>query len=127
MSKFDGLYRAAEALEGDKLIERKVRGYPVLSEAVKGFMKAVHGFHMANPEFGLGDYFGILEQNGFLGDGGRLFDADAVAAMDEQCIMAMLVYFTRAFRHSGNTMIVDCIRDGVVGRAIERLKALDGE
>ena len=127
MGKFDELFRAAEALEGDALIEGKIRGYPVLSDALTGFMKAVHGFHMANPEFGLGDYFEILEQNGFLGDGGRLFDADAVASMDEQCIMAMLVYFTRAYRHSGNTMIVDCVRDGVVGRAIERLKALDGE
>ncbi len=127
MGKFDGIYEAAEALEGDKPLERIVRGYPVLSDAVEGFMKAVHGFHMANPEYGLGDYFGILEQNGFLSGGDRLFDADTVAAMDDRCILAMLAFFTRAFRHSMNDMIVDYIKNGVVQKAVDRLKELEGK
>ena len=124
MGKFDELYKAAEALKGDRLIERIERGYPVLSDAVNAFMKAVHGFHMANPEYGLGDYFEILEQNGFSG-GSLQFDAEDVDSMDARCIMAMLVFFTRAYHHSMNDMIVDYIKNGVVEKAVDRLKELE--
>ena len=126
MGKFDGIYEAAEALEGDKPLERIVRGYPVLSDAVEGFMKAVHGFHTANPEYGLGVFFGILERNGFSG-GALSFDAEDVASMDDRCILAMLVFFTRAYHHSMNDMIVGYIKNGVVQMAVDRLKELEGK
>ncbi|MBR4749058.1 MAG: hypothetical protein IK083_05760 [Abditibacteriota bacterium] len=92
------------------------------TDEVYRYKKAVYDCMNANPELELRNYREILKRNGCLDNKGQHFDVDS---MDVQCLMAMLVFFNRG-EHFGFGLIFDNLKDGVIQRAVDRLKVLTG-
>ncbi len=120
--RFDALFRAVEALEGKKYMKFFPDGDVDYTDDVHRYMKAVYDCMNANPELGLTNYREILKRNGCLDNKGQHFDVDS---MDVQCIMAMLVFFNRG-EHFGFGLVFDNLKEGVIQRAVDRLKVLTG-
>ncbi|MBR4749061.1 MAG: hypothetical protein IK083_05775 [Abditibacteriota bacterium] len=120
MGKYDELFRAAEALKGDKLIsERDEEGY-YYTDAVKKFYDEVDKIGQL-PDFCPGKDSEIVKRNGLK----NVYTFD-VSDKDAECVLAFLVYIYRGERFM-DELTIDVIKEGVIGRAIDRLKELDAE
>ena len=120
MGKFDELLEVADGLKGDKIVEYVKDGYPVYTDAVMRFEHAVYRFHNENPDYGLKDYWGILEQNGFVS---KLIYFD-LSDKDARCVMAMLMLVIRGERFCEGH-IAGAFNSGVVQRVFGRLRELN--
>ncbi len=117
--KFDELFGAADALKGDRLLEKSDDGETYYTDAVKYYIEAVYRFSQKNPEYDMGNYDDILMYNGF--DNYETFD---VSDKDAECCMAMLIFLNRG-EHFGSDTVYRGIKCGLVERCIARLRELD--
>ena len=120
--KFDALFEAADALEGKKYKKYSSDGDAYYTDEVHQYMHAVYACKDVSPELDLTNYSEILERHGFLDKEGQHFDVDR---MDVQCIMAMLIFFNRG-EHFGFDLVFQNLKNGVIQRAVARLKELTG-
>jgi len=84
-----------------------------------------YNFVQSHPEYELGDYEDILEDNGLRWQTDSMRSADE-NSLDEQCVLALI---TGSFRadHFSEGVLNEFIKDGYIDKWLGRLKTLDGE
>lgn len=136
--KFDELLQLEDALKNDSFGEVKnplLKGaklhkgtvddpipFPHIeySETVDKLMEAVYNFHIANPDYGLTDYMGVLERYGYMNIN---VDTIEVSKMDDKCLMALFMALIRGERfHDG--LILHSLEEGNVQRWLARLREI---
>jgi ADP-ribosyl-[dinitrogen reductase] hydrolase len=84
-----------------------------------------YNFLQSHPEYELGDYEDILEENGLRWQTDSMRSADE-NSLDEQCVLALITGAFRADHFSGG-VLNEFVKDGYIDKWLGRLKALDGE
>lgn len=97
--------------------------YVNYDELVDSFVTEFYQFAAGHPEYRLGDYASILENNGLKLDAASLRTVDT-DTLDEQCILALIMGAIRAERFCDGALL-GFFKDGSILKWLKRLKALD--
>jgi len=89
------------------------------------FKLEFYNFVQSHPEYELGDYEDILEENGLRWQTNSMRSADE-SNLSEQCILALITGAFRAEHFSGG-VLNEFIKDGYIDKWLGRLKAFDCE
>jgi ADP-ribosyl-[dinitrogen reductase] hydrolase len=131
LTKYIGKISEAESY-GDWLMDRENDGTPEhpfhmpivhFSEIVNSFVADFYLFSENHPEYQLTEYILILERNG-LNRGGESMQKVDVDALDEQCILALMMEAIRADRFCEGALL-SFFNDGSTLKCLKRLKAID--
>ena len=93
------------------------------SQEVEAFVRDIYAFENAHRELKLNDYQEILERNGIRWDIRSMTDAPA-ESLDAECILALLLGAVRAEKFVDGALLL-FVRNGSIGRWLERLKDFD--
>lgn len=95
--------------------------YPVYTESVHQFIKAVYEFDDNNPKYNLKDYMGIMEKKGI-----QDIDDLKVDELDEEAVLAVLMCIVRQERFCDG-LILSNLENGTIQSLLKRLKEIDKE
>ena len=93
------------------------------SSEVEAFVRDIYAFENAHRELKLNDYQEILGRNGIRWDMRSMTDAPA-ESLDAECILALLLGAVRTEKFVDGALL-RFVRNGSIGRWLERLKDLD--
>ena len=93
------------------------------SSEVEAFVRDIYAFENAHRELKLNDYQEILGRNGIRWDIRSMTDAPA-ESLDADCILALLLGAVRTEKFVDGALL-RFVRNGSIGRWLERLKDLD--
>ena len=93
------------------------------SSEVEAFVRDIYAFENAHRELKLNDYQEILGRNGIRWDMRSMTDAPA-ESLDAVCILALLLGAVRTEKFVDGALL-RFVRNGSIGRWLERLKDLD--
>lgn len=97
--------------------------YVDYSEVVRHFMDDFYKFSEEHPEFRLNRYGETLEENGISWGTESMSNVD-VTALDENCILALIMGAIRAERFCDGALL-SFFKKGTIVNWLERLKELD--
>lgn len=116
--KFDDFFRILDKLENDEYKESITDKEPNYIRIDFEFTRAVYDFDKKNPDFGLKNYGGLLKDRGI----DRVWDAD-IETLDIQGTMAMLMFFVRGARFTGDMEYIhDQFKNGRIPKILKHLK-----
>lgn len=131
LTKYIGKILEAESY-GEWFIDRENDGTPEhpiqmpfvnFGEIVKSFVDDFYLFSESHPEYQLTEYGSILEKNGLKWDDASMRNAE-VDALDEQCLLALMMGAIRAERFSDGALL-SFFKDGYILKWLKRLKVID--
>ena len=95
--------------------------YPVYTEPVNQFIKAVYEFDDKNPKYNLKNYMEIMEKKGI-----QSIDNLKAEELDEEAALAVLMCIVRQERFCDG-LILSNLENGTIQNLLQRLKRIDEE
>jgi len=93
--------------------------YPVYTEPVNQFIKAVYEFDNKNPKYNLKNYMEIMERKGI-----QSIDDIKAEELDEEAVLAVLMCIVRQERFCDG-LILSNLENGTIQSLLQRLKSVD--
>lgn len=131
MTEFDTLIGLIDKLDEDEfgtwVVDHEHKGtsddpihlpFPVYSEAVDEFIKAVYDFNTNNPNFELTKYYELMEERKI-----KNIDDSDIEALDAQGTMALLMWVVRGERFCDG-LILSKFQDGKILALLKHLKRI---
>lgn len=131
LTKYIGKFSETKSF-GEWIVDRENDGTPEhpiqfpfvnFDEVVRSFLAEFYQFSESHPEYQLADYSLILINNGIEWNSESMRNAD-VDALNEQCILALIMGAIRAERFS-NGALLGFLEDGYILKWLKRLKSID--